>query len=63
VYNVGGVVLKSTFAPGVPRAAWGENRKVVLAVSSQSMRLLLASELARGPRAKAPSLWRRLWPF
>ena len=28
VYNVGGVVLKSTFAPGVPRAAWGENRKV-----------------------------------
>jgi hypothetical protein len=48
VYNVGGVVLKSTFAPGVPRAAWGENRKVVL---------------ARGPRAKAPSLWRRLWPF
>ena len=53
VYNVGGVVLKSTFAPGVPRAAWGENRKVVLAVSSQSMRLLLASELARGPLPSA----------
>ena len=53
VYNVGGVVLKSTFAPGVPRAAWESGSDVVLAVSSQSMRLLLARNLSRAPRPSA----------
>jgi hypothetical protein len=43
---VGGVVLENTFAPA---EAWGERRKVVLAASSQCMRLLLASELAQDP--------------
>jgi hypothetical protein len=52
-YNVGGVVLKSSFAPGVPPAAWGK-RKVVLAASSQCMRLLLADELAQDPPPSAP---------
>ena len=52
-YNVGGVVLKSSFAPGVPPAAWGK-RKVVLAASSQCMRLLLADELAQDPLLSAP---------
>jgi hypothetical protein len=36
---------------------------VVLAVSSQSMRLLLARKLAQDPRVDAPSILRRLWPF
>ena len=53
VYNVGGVVFKSTFAPGVPRAAWESGSDVVLAVSSQSMRLLLARNLSRAPRPSA----------
>ena len=44
-FNVGGVVLENTFAPGVPPAAWDTGSKVVLAASSQCMRLLLASEL------------------
>jgi hypothetical protein len=44
-FNVGGIVLRSTFAPGVPPAAWDSGGKVVLAASSQCMRLLLASEL------------------
>jgi len=44
-FNVGGVVLENTFAPGVPPAAWDTGGKVVLAASSQCMRLLLASEL------------------
>ena len=52
-YNVGGVVLKSSFAPGVPPAAWGERRSI-LAVSSQCMRLLLARELAQDPLPSAP---------
>jgi hypothetical protein len=57
-FNVGGVVLKNTFAPGVPPAAWDAGGKVVLEVSSQCTRLLLASELKPdtppGPRAPAP---------
>ena len=53
VYNVGGVVIKSTFAPGVPRAAWESGSDVVLAVSSQSMRLLLTRTLSRAPRPSA----------
>ena len=56
--NVGGVVLRSTLAPGVPPAAWDKGVKVVLAASSQCIRLLLASELERDappePRAPAP---------
>ena len=44
-FNVGGIVLRSTFAPGIPPAAWDSGGKVVLAASSQCMRLLLASEL------------------
>ena len=51
--NVGGVVLKSSFAPGVPPAAWGERRSI-LAVSSQCMRLLLARELAQDPLPSSP---------
>ena len=61
--NVGGVVPRGASAPGLPRAAWATGAKFVLAASSQSMRLLLASELAPDPRPNAPSLWRRLWPF
>ena len=59
-FNVGGVVLENTFAPGVPPAAWDSGGKVVLAASSQCMRLLLASELEPdtplrfGARASAP---------
>ena len=59
-YNVGGVVLRSTFAPGVPPAAWDTGTSVVLAASSQFVRLLLASKLERdapsgsGARASAP---------
>jgi len=53
-YNDGGVVLNSSFAPGVPSAAWGERRSVVLAASSQCMRLLLARELAQDPLPSAP---------
>ena len=44
-FNVGGVVMESTSAPGVPRAAWDEGSSVVLAASSQCVRLLLASVL------------------
>jgi hypothetical protein len=59
-FNVGGVVLKNTLAPGVSPAAWDAGGKVVLAASSQCMRLLLASELkpdtplVSGARAPAP---------
>ena len=59
-FNVGGVVLANTFAPGVPPAAWDSGDKVVLAASSQCMRLLLASELmpdtpsVPGSRASVP---------
>ena len=57
-FNVGGVVLKNTLAPGVPPAAWDSGGKVLLAASSQCMRLLLASELKpdtlSGARASAP---------
>ena len=52
--NVGGVTVKSSFAPGVPPAAWGERRSVVLAASSQCIRLLLARELAQDPLPSAP---------
>ena len=57
--NVGGVVPRGASAPGLPRAAWATGAKFVLAASSQSMRLLLASELAPDPlpsaaRAAAP---------
>jgi hypothetical protein len=59
-FNVGGVVFASTYAPGLPPAAWDEGNSVVLAASSQCMRLLLASELkpdtpsVSGSRASAP---------
>ena len=54
-YNVGGVVLKSSFAPGVPPAAWeSESSDVVLAASSQCMRLLLARTLSRAPLPSSP---------
>jgi len=59
-FNVGGVVLTSTFAPGVPPAAWVSGDSVVLAASSQCMRLLLASKLkpdtpsVSGSRTSAP---------
>ena len=57
-FNVGGVVLENTLAPGVPPAAWDSGGKVLLAASSQCMRLLLASELKpdtlSGARASAP---------
>ena len=54
-YNVGGVVLKSSFAPGVPPAAWESGSSdVVLAASSQCMRLLLARTLSRAPLPSAP---------
>ena len=57
-FNVGGVVLKNTLAPGVPPAAWDSGSSVLLEASSQCMRLLLASELKpdtlSGARASAP---------
>jgi len=59
-FNVGGVVLANTFAPGVPPAAWDSGNSVVLAASGQCMRLLLASKLkpdtplVSGARAPAP---------
>ena len=54
-YNVGGVVLKCSFAPGVPPAAWESGSSdVVLAASSQCIRLLLARELAQDPPPSAP---------
>jgi len=55
VSNVGGVTVKSSFAPGVPPAAWeSESSDVVLAASSQCMRLLLARTLSRAPLPSAP---------
>ena len=58
-------MLVNTYAPGVPPEAWESKLEsdVVLAVSSQSMRLLLARKLAQDPRVDAPSILRRLWPF
>ena len=59
-FNVGGVVLENTFAPGVPPEAWDPGSSVVLAASSQCVRLLLASKLKpdtplrSGARASAP---------
>jgi hypothetical protein len=59
-FNVGGVVLENTFAPGVPPEAWDTGGSVVLAASSQCVRLLLASKLKpdtplrSGARASAP---------
>jgi hypothetical protein len=44
-FNVGGIVLRSSSAPGVPPAAWDSGTSVVLAASSQCVRLLLASKL------------------
>ena len=52
--NVGGVTVKSSFAPCVPPAAWGERRSVVLAASSQCMRRLLARALSRAPLPSSP---------
>ena len=45
--NVWGVVGCSTFAPSVPPEAWDEDprRRSIVVAASQSMRLLLASEL------------------
>ena len=61
-FNVGSVVLRSSSAPGVPPAAWDSGTSVVLAASSQCVRLLLASKLkpdtpsvsGPGARASAP---------
>lgn len=49
--NVWGVVGCSTFAPSVPPEAWDEDsaRRFIVVPASQSMRLLLASELGRTP--------------
>jgi hypothetical protein len=52
-YNIGGVIVKSSFAPDVPRAAWESGSNVVVVVTSQCMRLLLAGELAQDPLPSA----------
>ena len=51
--NVGGVTVKSSFAPGVPRAAWESGSNVVIVVASQCMRLLLARALSQDPLPSA----------
>ena len=52
--NVGGVTVKSSLAPGVPRAAWASGSNVIIAVTCQCMRLLLARTLSRAPLPSSP---------
>jgi len=50
--NVGGVVMKSTVAPGVPLEAWDTApQRMLVVATNQAMRMLLASTLhAAGSR-------------
>lgn len=43
--NVGGLAIRGTLAPGVPRAAWAGSHESIVVATNQAMRLLLATEL------------------